>query len=153
MATKVGVKKIVTRCRQMQPRASPDEQTHPNDLDDGSEEKKFAEFVAQIVRNILSDPQNIILLEEYSRGHGGFEPTVVKQGGANGAHQRNVANYEVIRPRDLPVVTGLSRTQCWRLSRDPTSGFPPKIRLSSGAVGYSRGHLEMWLKSREENKS
>jgi len=65
---------------------------------------------------------------------------------------RNVAHFEIIRPRDLPVVTGLSRTQCWRLSRDPASGFPPKIRLSSGAVGYSRELLEKWLKTREEIK-
>lgn len=63
---------------------------------------------------------------------------------------RNVLSYEIIRPRDLPFVTGLSRTTCWRLSNDPESGFPPKIRLSAGAVGYSKKAIELWLKSREE---
>lgn len=63
---------------------------------------------------------------------------------------RDVSREEVIRPRDLPLVTGLSRTQCWRLSKDPSSGFPPKIRLSSGAVGFSRQGILEWLKSKEE---
>lgn len=56
---------------------------------------------------------------------------------------------EVIRPRDLPSVTGLSRTTCWRLSKDPSSGFPKKIRLSAGAVGYLRKQIEAWLLSRQ----
>ena len=56
---------------------------------------------------------------------------------------------EVVRPRNLPQVTGLSRTTCWRLLNDPASGFPQPIRLSPGAVGYFRHQLEAWLKSRQ----
>ena len=56
---------------------------------------------------------------------------------------------EVIRPRDLPQTIGLSKTTCWRLSKDPSSGFPQKIRLSVGAVGYFRHQLEAWLESRQ----
>ena len=56
---------------------------------------------------------------------------------------------DVIRPRDLPHVTGLSRTTCYRLGKDPSSGFPLAIRLSSGAVGYFRHQLVAWLKSRQ----
>lgn len=56
---------------------------------------------------------------------------------------------EVIRPRNLPQVTGLSRTSCWRLGKDPTSGFPKPIHLSTGAVGYFRHELEAWLESRQ----
>lgn len=63
---------------------------------------------------------------------------------------RDISNLEIIRPRDLPQATGLSRTTCWRLSRDPTSGFPPKIRLSAGAIGYSKRAIEEWLQTREE---
>lgn len=70
--------------------------------------------------------------------------------GFSQAPLRDISNHEVIRPRDLPLICGLSRTTCWRLSKDPTSGFPPKIRLSAGAVGFSRESIENWLKSREE---
>lgn len=102
-------------------------------------------LVAMLVSNIVSNPQNMELLSEYFGGQGRVLISKCIQ-------VRNVANCEIIRPRDLPSVTGLSRTQCWRLSRDPASGFPSKIRLSSGAVGYSREHLEVWLKSKEEVK-
>jgi predicted DNA-binding transcriptional regulator AlpA len=57
---------------------------------------------------------------------------------------------EVIRPRDLPLATGLSRTTCWRLAKDPSSGFPNKIRLSANAVGYFRHEIEAYLKSRQD---
>jgi prophage regulatory protein len=62
---------------------------------------------------------------------------------------RDISNHEVIRPRDLPQVTGLSRTTCWRLSKDPESGFPSRIRLSAGAVGYKMADIKAWLDSRE----
>lgn len=70
-------------------------------------------------------------------------------GMTRGSPPRDLSMYEIIRPRDLPFITGLSRTTCWRLSRDPSSGFPPKIRLSAGAVGFSKQAIEDWLKSRE----
>jgi prophage regulatory protein len=54
---------------------------------------------------------------------------------------------EIIRPRDLPQITGLSETTCWRLER--AGDFPPKIRLSAGRVGYSRQALITWRESRQ----
>lgn len=53
---------------------------------------------------------------------------------------------EIVRPRNLPAVTGMSRTTCWRLSR--SGDFPPKIQLSTGCVGYSRAALVAWLEAR-----
>lgn len=144
MPEKSGAKKTTTICRNVLPRASPLARDQTKDSD-GADDKKFETLVAQLITNFLSNPQNMELLAEYFNQQG--HVLVCKSSRA-----RNVIHCEVIRPRDLPLVTGLSRTQCWRLSRDPNSGFPAKIRLSSGAVGYSREHLEIWLKSKEENK-
>lgn len=58
------------------------------------------------------------------------------------------AQKEILSPRELPGVTGLSRTTCWRLEKDPSSGFPKRIQLSPGRVGYRRSEIEGWLKSR-----
>lgn len=134
-------------------RASPGKGVHVDESDDVDDLVKIELFVGRLVANLLADSENIRLIVEYlglpsntsflARGQGGVQS-------CKGTQARSVAYCEIIRPRDLPVVTGLSRTQCWRLSRDPTSGFPPKIRLSSGAVGYSRELLEKWLKTREE---
>lgn len=54
---------------------------------------------------------------------------------------------EIIRPRELPTETGLSRTTVWRQER--TGDFPKRIRLSAGAVGYRRAEVEAWLESRQ----
>lgn len=56
---------------------------------------------------------------------------------------------QILRPRDLPKMLGISRTTCWRLSKDPASGFPKRIRLSSGAVGFFLHQLEDWLATRQ----
>lgn len=90
------------------------------------------QIVVQVVRNVL-DAQKEKTSPENSRP------------------LRDISTCEVIRPRDLPQVCGLSRTTCWRLSKDPASGFPPKIRLSSGAVGYSKISILRWLQAREES--
>ncbi len=60
-------------------------------------------------------------------------------------------NYtEIIRPRELPIYTGLSRTTCWRLEKDASSGFPQRIKLTptGSAVGYIRSELMKWRESR-----
>lgn len=54
---------------------------------------------------------------------------------------------EIIRPRDLPTETGLSKTTIWRLEK--VGGFPKRIRLSAGAVGYRRAEVEAWLANRQ----
>jgi len=54
---------------------------------------------------------------------------------------------EIIRPRNLPQETGLSKTTIWRLEKE--GKFPKRIRLSAGAVGYMRSEVAEWRKSRE----
>ncbi|WP_185244954.1 helix-turn-helix transcriptional regulator [Citrifermentans bremense] len=54
---------------------------------------------------------------------------------------------EIIRPKHLPAVVGLSRTSIWRLER--SGSFPKRIRLSAGAVGYHRHEVDEWLASRQ----
>jgi prophage regulatory protein len=56
-------------------------------------------------------------------------------------------NNEIIRPRNLPSVTGLSKTTCWRLER--AGDFPKRIKLSAGAVGYKTAELLAWVASRQ----
>ena len=56
-------------------------------------------------------------------------------------------NSNIARPRDLPYLTGLSRTTIWRLER--SGDFPNRIRLSAGAVGYRMADIRAWLDSRK----
>lgn len=56
------------------------------------------------------------------------------------------ARNEIIRPRELPTVTGLSRTTIWRLEKD--GKFPKRVRLSAGTVGYRRAEVEAWQADR-----
>jgi predicted DNA-binding transcriptional regulator AlpA len=56
---------------------------------------------------------------------------------------------DIIRPRNLKETTSLSLSTCRRLENDPTSGFPKRIRLSPGAVGYYRYQIEEYLASRK----
>lgn len=56
-------------------------------------------------------------------------------------------NSNIIRPRDLKALTGLSRTTIWRLER--AEDFPKRIRLSAGAVGYKMADIQIWLDSRQ----
>lgn len=53
----------------------------------------------------------------------------------------------IARPRDLPSLTGLSKTTIWRLEQ--ANDFPQKIRLSVGAVGYRVSEIQAWLDSRQ----
>jgi prophage regulatory protein len=53
---------------------------------------------------------------------------------------------EVIRPRHLKHVVGLSAPTIWRLRRAGT--FPPPLQLSPGRVGWRRCDLEQWLETR-----
>jgi len=54
---------------------------------------------------------------------------------------------EIIRPRNLPPITGLSRTTTWRLEK--IGQFPKRIKLSAGAVGYRLSEVMAWLDSRQ----
>jgi prophage regulatory protein len=52
-----------------------------------------------------------------------------------------------VRPRDLPLLTGLSRTTIWRL--ESSGEFPKRVRLSAGAVGYRMLEVLEWCASRQ----
>jgi len=56
-------------------------------------------------------------------------------------------NDQIIRPRNLPAITGISRTSIWRAER--AGDFPKRIRLSAGAVGYRMTEIQEWLNSRQ----
>jgi predicted DNA-binding transcriptional regulator AlpA len=60
------------------------------------------------------------------------------------------ASPEIIRTSQLKSETGLSPSTCRRLSLDPTSGFPKKIKLTPNgtAVGYLKSELKEWRESR-----
>lgn len=60
-------------------------------------------------------------------------------------HSKSLGN--IIRPRYLQALTGLSRTTIWRLER--AGEFPKRIKLSSGAVGYKLDEIQAWIDSRE----
>lgn len=55
----------------------------------------------------------------------------------------------IVRPSELPSILGISRTTCWRLGRDPNSGFPKRVRLthSGSAVGYFYDELMEYLEN------
>lgn len=59
-----------------------------------------------------------------------------------------VIHNEIIRPRNLPTITGISRTTIWRLEKK--GDFPKRVRLSAGAVGYRTSEVMSWLANREE---
>jgi len=52
-----------------------------------------------------------------------------------------------IRAKDLPSITGQSRTTTWRLERK--GEFPRRRKLSAGCVGWKRSEVEAWVETRE----
>lgn len=54
-----------------------------------------------------------------------------------------MSNDQIVRPRNLPAIIGLSRTSIWRLER--AGNFPKRIKLSVGAVGYRLSAVMAWL--------
>ncbi len=58
-----------------------------------------------------------------------------------------MSNDQIIRPRNLPAITGLSRTSIWRLEK--AGQFPKRVRLSAGAVGWRLSEVMAWLQDRQ----
>jgi len=58
-----------------------------------------------------------------------------------------MSNDQIIRPRNIPSITGLSRTTIWRLER--AGDFPKRIRLSVGACGWRLSEVMAWLENRQ----
>lgn len=97
------------------------------------------EVIGEAIRDYFHDPQNIATesatLPSKKKRHSSIGP------------RRDISNDEIIRPRDLPQATGLSRTQIWRLSK--ADQFVKKIRLSNNCVGFLRSDIELWLATRQ----
>jgi prophage regulatory protein len=53
---------------------------------------------------------------------------------------------EVIRRKELCIITGLSMTTLWRQERE--GYFPARIRLTNHSVGWRRSEVETWLATR-----
>ena len=54
---------------------------------------------------------------------------------------------EIVRPRNLPPITGLSRSTTFRLEK--LGQFPKRVKLSAGAVGYRLSEVMAWLEARQ----
>lgn len=111
--------------------------------DNGSEEEliSFIEnAVIQALQNIIEGPYWANIAKN---------SLVVSKSKASNirAPVRDLSGNEVIRPRDLQQVTGMSRTQIWRLEK--AGLFVPKIQLSNGCIGYLRKDIERWLLNRQ----
>ena len=109
------------------------------------------ELIGRLIRNVLSDPHNfntltkLMALSDANNNPGKNRPH--PRGQPIGNRPRDISNNEIIRPRDLPQITGLSRTTIWRLSK--SNRFVPRIQLSDGAVGYDKKSILKWLKEHE----
>jgi predicted DNA-binding transcriptional regulator AlpA len=56
----------------------------------------------------------------------------------------------IVRPRHLPDAVGISSLTAKRLRQQEPPDFPEPIRLSAGAVGWTRESLDAWIASRGE---
>lgn len=54
--------------------------------------------------------------------------------------------FEIVREPERRRLTGLSRTQFWRLEREGL--VPRRIQLGANSVGWVRSELESWVRSR-----
>jgi len=54
---------------------------------------------------------------------------------------------EIIRPVNIKHVTGFSLATALRLEK--AGKFPPRVRLSDNAVGWTRASLDAWKQSRQ----
>ncbi|MEP7152316.1 MAG: AlpA family phage regulatory protein [Nitrospira sp.] len=57
-----------------------------------------------------------------------------------------IENIQVLREKERHRITGLSRTQWWRLER--AGQVPRRIPLGENSVGWLKGELESWIAAR-----
>jgi prophage regulatory protein len=54
----------------------------------------------------------------------------------------------IVRDPEAGKISGLSRTQRWRLEKD--GRFPARRRISSRCTGWLMSELQQWLRDREK---
>ena len=63
-----------------------------------------------------------------------------------------MTHQKILRTKSVMELTGYSRVQIWRKSRDADDDFPAPVRLSQstskGAIGWYEDELNAWLASR-----
>ncbi len=64
------------------------------------------------------------------------------------AEQTSAFNDRIVRPKDLKLVTGLSKSTIRRL--ELAGEFPVKLRISPGATGYLLSEILEWIESRRQ---
>lgn len=99
------------------------------------------QVVGEAIRDFFLDPHSSHIIMECVNQHS--DKLSVPLLGS----RRDISNDEIIRPRDLPQVTGLSRTNIWRIEK--AGQFVKKIRLSNGCVGYSAASIREWVANRQ----
>ncbi len=55
---------------------------------------------------------------------------------------------KIIRIRELVAMLGVSRVTLYRWDRERNNGFPTRIRLGAGIVGYVESEIQEWIASR-----
>jgi len=60
--------------------------------------------------------------------------------------QKTEGSFQLLRPREVEKLLGVSETTVWRLSRTP--GFPKKYQVSANAVAWREDDLLAWLETR-----
>lgn len=63
--------------------------------------------------------------------------------------QTSASHREIIRPKELSEMLGLSIPTIYRMYNE--GQLPPKIKISSRAVGWLRSDIEEWLLQRKES--
>lgn len=107
-------------------------------IDDLDVPSILEQLIGQVIRDFFKDPQNECIIDMIQNS----DRKKVPRSGS----QRDISKNEIIRPRDLPQVTGLSKTNIWRLER--AGLFAKKLKLSNGCVGYYRADIQAWLEDR-----
>jgi prophage regulatory protein len=53
---------------------------------------------------------------------------------------------KILRPKQLPEITGISLATIWRLRK--RNDFPTPLRLSPKAVGWDQRDIQQWIEDR-----
>ncbi|MBN2808627.1 MAG: AlpA family phage regulatory protein [Deltaproteobacteria bacterium] len=54
---------------------------------------------------------------------------------------------QILRPKDLTLMLGISRTSLWRLDRDDS--FPKRVTLGARSIGWKLSEVESWLEQKQ----